>query len=264
MSTKMPAVFLGHGSPMNAIEDNAFRRAWSGLAAQLPRPKAILCISAHWETRGVALTAAERPETIHDFYGFPPQLFAVQYPAPGDPGLAQTAAQLLAPWSARLDARRGLDHGSWSVLWPMYPRADVPVVQLSLDTNEPASFHYELARALAPLREQGVLILGSGNIVHNLRLLDYRRPDGFDWTARFDREVRARIEARDHDALIRYDEFGDDARRAIPTPEHYLPLLYVLALQDERERASFFNDQTVMGSISMTSVIIGELAVASN
>jgi len=264
MSARMPAIFLGHGSPMNAIEDNAFRRAWAGLASHLPRPRAVLCISAHWETRGVALTAAARPETIHDFHGFPPELFAVRYPAPGDSGLAQTVANLLAPGGARLDARRGLDHGSWSVLWTMYPRADVPVVQLSLDTNEPASFHYELAQRLAPLREQGVLILGSGNIVHNLRLLDYRRADGFDWAVRFDREVKARIEARDHDALIRYDELGDDARQAVPTPEHYLPLLYVLALQDERERASFFNDRVVMGSISMTSVIIGELTGAGN
>ncbi|MGE5240356.1 MAG: 4,5-DOPA dioxygenase extradiol [Bacteroidota bacterium] len=264
MSTRMPAIFLGHGTPMNAIEDNAFRRAWVGLASHLPRPRAILCISAHWETRGVALTAAARPETIHDFYGFPPELFAVQYPAPGDPELAQTAANLLAPWGARLDARRGLDHGSWSVLRPMYPRADVPVVQLGLDTNEPASFHYELAQRLAPLRDQGVLILGSGNIVHNLQLLDYRRGDGFDWAARFDREVKSRIEARDHDALIRYDELGDDARQAVPTPEHYLPLLYVLALQDGPERASFFNDRAVMGSISMTSVIVGELTGAAD
>lgn len=256
----MPVIFIGHGSPMNAIEDNAFRRAWAGLAARLPRPKAILCISAHWETRGVALTVSERPETIHDFYGFPPGLFAVQYPAPGDRGLAQAAANLLAPRGARLDARRGLDHGSWSVLLPMYPQADVPVVQLSLDTNELASFHYELAQALAPLREQGVLIIGSGNIVHNLGLLDYRRTDGFDWATRFDHEVRMCIEAHDHQALIRYDEFGDDARRAVPTPEHYLPLLYALALQGEQERASFFNDRVIMGSISMTSVVVGETA----
>ena len=262
MNAGMPVIFIGHGSPMNAIEDNAFRRAWAGLAARLPRPKAILCISAHWETRGVALTVSARPETIHDFYGFPPELFAVQYPVPGDPGLAQAAANLLAPRGVRLDARRGLDHGSWSVLLPMYPQADVPVVQLSLDTNEPASFHYELAQALVPLREQGVLVLGSGNIVHNLGLLDYRRTDGFEWAIRFDREVRARIEGRDHEALIRYDEFGDDARRAVPTPEHYLPLLYVLALQGEQERAGFFNDQVVMGSISMTSLIIGEPAAA--
>ena len=262
MSTRMPVIFLGHGSPLNAIEDNAYRRTWAGLAARLPRPRAVLCISAHWETRGAALTAAERPETIHDFYGFPPALFAVQYPAPGDPELAQTAANLLAPWGAQLDTRRGLDHGSWSVLLPMYPQADVPVVQLSLDTHEPASFHYELAQRLAPLREQGVLVLGSGNIVHNLRLLDYRRADGYDWAVRFDREVKERIQARDHDALIRYDEFGDDARRAVPTPEHYLPLLYVLALQGEQERPTFFNDQTVMGSISMTSLLIGEQTAA--
>ena len=260
----MPVIFLGHGSPMNAIEDSAFRRAWAGLAACLPRPRAVLCISAHWETRGVALTAAGQPETIHDFYGFPPALFAVRYPAPGDPKLAQTAAKLLASRGAQLDTRRGLDHGAWSVLSPMYPQADVPVVQLSLDTGEPASFHYELAQRLAPLRDQGVLILGSGNIVHNLQLLDYRRPDGFDWAVRFDHEVKARIQARDHEALIRYDEFGDDARRAVPTPEHYLPLLYVLALQSEHESVTFFNDQAVMGSISMTSMSIGEQAAVGH
>jgi len=260
----MPVIFLGHGSPMNAIEDSAFRRAWAGLAMRLPRPRVVLCISAHWETRGAALTASEQPETIHDFYGFPPALFAVRYPAPGDPKLAQTAAKLLAPRGAQLDARRGLDHGVWSVLSPMYPHADVPVVQLSLDTGEPASSHYELAQRLAPLREQGVLILGSGNIVHNLRLLDYRRPNGFDWAVRFDREVKARIQARDHEALIRYDEFGDDARHAVPTPEHYLPLLYVLALQSDHESTTFFNDQVVMGSISMTSLIIGEQAAVGH
>jgi len=260
----MPVIFLGHGSPMNAIEDSAFRRAWAGLGMRLPRPRAVLCVSAHWETRGAALTAAEQPETVHDFYGFPPALFAAQYPAPGDPELAQTAAKLLAPRGAQLDTRRGLDHGAWSVLLPMYPQADVPVVQLSLDSGEPAAFHYELALRLAPLRDQGVLILGSGNIVHNLRLLDCRRRDGFDWAVRFDREVKARIQARDHEALTRYDEVGDDARRAVPTPEHYLPLLYVLALQNDHESIIFFNDQAVMGSISMTSLIIGEPPAANH
>jgi 4,5-DOPA dioxygenase extradiol len=256
-SSRMPVLFVGHGSPMNAIEDNAFSRGWATLARRLPRPKTVLCISAHWETRGVWLSAAERPETIHDFYGFPPELFAVRYTAPGEPALAQAVAGLLAPWDARLDSTRGLDHGSWSVLLPMYPQADVPVVQLSLDTNQPPSFHYQLAKALAPLRERGVLILGSGNIVHNLRLVQFRRADGHDWAVRFNEEIKRLIGARDHEALIAYDELGADARRAVPTPEHYLPLLYALALQREDEDAVFVNDQTVMGAISMTSVVIG-------
>src|SRR5262245_51428700 len=186
---RMPVVFVGHGSPMNAIEDNAFRRSWVALGARLPRPKAILCVSAHWETRGVLLTAPERPGTIHDFLGFPQTLFDVRYPAPGDPALARRAAALLASTRARLDPERGLDHGAWSVLLAMYPRADVPVVQLSLDTSRPAEFHYELATALAPLRDRGVLVLGSGNIVHNLERIDFRRAGGYDWAERFNDTV---------------------------------------------------------------------------
>jgi 4,5-DOPA dioxygenase extradiol len=263
----LPALFIGHGSPMNAVEDNEFRRGWADVARGLPRPEAVLCVSAHWETTGVSVTAAERPVTIHDFFGFPDELFAIRYPAPGSPALARTIAGMLGDAGqsgtgdvqVALDGERGLDHGAWSVLLAMYPDADVPVVQLGLDTSRPASFHYALARELAPLRRDGVLILGSGDIVHNLRVMDYRRPDGYDWAVRFDDEVRRRILARDHDALVDYPALGHDARLAVPTPEHYLPLLYVLAVRGAGDEVTFFNDRVVMGSVSMTS-----LAISSN
>lgn len=253
---RMPALFVGHGSPMNAIEPNALRRSWRALGEALPRPRAILCVSAHWETHGVFLTAAERPATIHDFYGFPKALYAIQYPAPGDPALAQRTAELLAGHDARLDPARGLDHGAWSVLVAMYPAADIPVVQLSLDSRQPGAFHYGLAQKLAPLRDEGVLVLGSGNIVHNLGLLDFHDPRPTPWAARFDAEVKARLAARDHEALLAYDTLGPDAGLAIPTPEHYLPLLYAIALQGEDEPLRIFND-AVMSSLSMTSILIG-------
>lgn len=249
----MPVLFLGHGSPMNAIEDNEFHRGWRALGKRLPRPRAVLCVSAHWETRGVHVTAAAQPETIHDFYGFPKALFDVRYPARGDPALAQRAAELAG---ARLDPQRGLDHGAWGVLIGMYPEADVPVVQLSLDTSRPGAFHYALAKKLAPLRDEGILVVGSGNIVHNLGV--WRPGDGrpYDWALRFDAEVRRRIDARDHQALADYAALGADARLSIPTPEHYLPLLYALALQEAGEAARYFNEG-VMTSISMTSLVIG-------
>ena len=253
----MPTLFVGHGSPMNAVEDNEFRRGWADAARLFPRPRAVLCVSAHWETAGVFVTASDRPPTIHDFYGFPRALFDVGYPAPGDASLAREVVALVGRAPVGLDAERGLDHGCWSVLLAMYPEADVPVVQLSLDTRRPASFHYELARELAPLREQGVLILGSGDIVHNLRVVDFRRPDGYDWALRFDQEVRKRVLARDHAALLAYETLGPDARLAVPTPEHYLPLLYVLALQGEGDEVAFFNASTVLGSISMTCLTLG-------
>lgn len=250
---RMPALFLGHGSPMNAIEDNEFHRAWRALGQRLPRPRAVLCVSAHWETRGVHVGATASPETIHDFYGFPQALFDVQYRAPGNPALARRAAELAG---AQQDPERGLDHGAWGVLIAMYPDASVPVVQLSLDTTQPGAFHYALAKKLAPLRDEGILIVGSGNIVHNLGV--WRPGDGrpYDWALRFDAEVRRRIDAGDHQGLADYPSLGADARLSIPTPEHYLPLLYVLALQDKGEIPVFFNDQ-VMTSISMTSVLIG-------
>ena len=262
-------LFVGHGSPMNAIEDNAFRRAWGEIGARLPRPKSILCVSAHWETRGgVRLTASEAPETIHDFYGFPQALFDVRYPASGDPALARRAAGLLAASDARLDAApgldpaRGLDHGAWSFLLAMYPEADVPVVQLSLDTSRPGEFHHRLARALAPLRAEGVLIAGSGNIVHNLSVLDLDASAPYDWAVRFDGEVRRRLLARQPEGLIDFESLGPDAALAVPTPEHYLPLLYAIGLQEKDEPLALFNT-TVSSSISMTSVLIGAGPVSS-
>jgi 4,5-DOPA dioxygenase extradiol len=254
---RMPVLFVGHGNPMNAIEQNEFHRGWENVGRQLPRPKAIVCISAHWETRGVSIMASEKPETIHDFYGFPPALFAVQYPAPGDVPLARRTADLLAQAKPHLDLEWGLDHGTWSVLIAMYPKADIPVIQLSLDTRQPASFHYDLAQKLAPLRDEGVLILGSGNLVHNLRLFDFGDPTPPDWASRCDEVIQKRIIARDHKALIAYETLTPEARLAVPTTEHYLPLLYALALQNEGESFRFFN-QKVVSSISMTSILIGE------
>jgi 4,5-DOPA dioxygenase extradiol len=253
---RMPALFVGHGNPMNAIERNAFHRSWEALGARLPRPKAVLCVSAHWETRNTYVTATETPETIHDFYGFPKALFDVRYPAPGAPALAGRVASLVATERLRLDPGRGLDHGAWSVLVAMYPEADVPVVQLSIDTSQPGRHHYPLARQLAPLRDEGVLVMGSGNIVHNLRQFDFRDPTPLAWAERSDAEIRGHIEAGRHEALMDYPGSGADARLAVPTPEHYLPLLYPIALQQRGEAVEFFNG-TVQGSISMTSVLIG-------
>ena len=250
---RMPALFLGHGSPMNAIEDNEFHRGWRALGQRLPRPRAVLCVSAHWETRGVYAGATASPGTIHDFHGFPQALFDAQYRAPGDPALARRAAELAG---AQQDPDRGLDHGAWGVLIAMYPDADVPVVQLSLDTSKPGAFHYALAQKLAPLRDEGILVIGSGNIVHNLGV--WRPGDGrpYDWALRFDTEVRKRIDAGDHQSLADYPALGMDARMSIPTPEHYLPLLYVLALQEKGEAPAYMHNK-VMTSISMTSVLIG-------
>ncbi len=241
---------------MNAIEQNAFHLGWQKLAHDIPQPESILCISAHWETSGLAVTATDEPETIHDFYGFPPALFEVRYPAPGSPSLAHRTAALLAPTKVTMDARRGLDHGAWSVLVAMYPEANVPVVQLSLDTTQPASFHYEVAKRLAPLRDEGVLILGSGDIVHNLRLFDFREPKPTDWAVEFNETVKELIMARRHQPLIDYESLRPHSRLAIPTREHYLPLLTVLALQDDDDPLRFFNDR-VQSSMSMTSLLIG-------
>ena len=251
----MPVLFVGHGNPMNAIERNEFRENWTALGKRLPRPSSILCISAHWETRDAYVTATDTPETIHDFYGFPRALFEVRYPAPGEPALARRVAELVASERVRLDPGRGLDHGAWSVLVATYPEADVPVVQLSMDTSRPGRHHYELARQLAGLRDEGVLVMGSGNIVHNLRQFDFRDPTPLAWASRCDAEIRAHIVAGRHDALMVYPTH-DEGRLAVPTPEHYLPLLYAIALQQPGERAEFFN-ATVQGSISMTSVLIG-------
>lgn len=251
-----PAVFAGHGSPMNALEDTSARRAWADLGSRLPKPKAILCVSAHWETEGVAVTASKKPETIHDFGGFPRALHEMLYPAPGSPALAGRVAELLKPEAAALDPRRGLDHGAWSVLVAMYPKADVPVVQLSLDATRSGPEHFELAKKLAPLRDENVLVLGSGNIVHNLGMYDPSRREPYEWAARFDAKVKALILAGDFATLAEYDALGPDAELAIPTPEHYLPLLYILALQRQGEKLAFFNE-IVENAMAMTSVVVG-------
>lgn len=252
----LPALFIGHGSPMNALEDNAFTRGWQAVARALPRPRAILCVSAHWETHGVAVCAAEQPPTIHDFYGFPQALFDVRYPAPGAPDLARRVTQLVTSAPVQATAEWGLDHGAWSVLRVMYPEADIPVAQLSLDSAKPAAFHLALGRQLAPLRDDGVLILASGNIVHNLRRYDFRDPRPADWAGRADAILRARIAAGDNEALKDWSTLGPDVALGIPTPEHYLPLLYALGARRDGDAIGIFND-AVTSSLSMTSVRVG-------
>lgn len=243
---------------MNAVEDNVFRQSWQALGRKLKKPKAILCISAHWETRGVFVTGSERPETIHDFNGFPRALFEVRYPAPGSPELAHRIADLLDTIRVHVDPNRGLDHGAWAVLQPMFPEADIPVVQLSLSVLQPGAWHYDLAKGLAPLRDEEVLIVASGNIVHNLRMFRFNDPVTYDWAQRFDEDVAEHIATGHHEGLLGYETLGTDALLAIPTPEHYLPLLYVLALQREDDPVEFFNEQ-VISSISMRSVVIGHV-----
>lgn len=255
---KMPVLFLGHGSPMNAIELNEFSSGWRAVGKSLPVPVAILCISAHWETRGTFVTAMEKPRTIHDFGGFPQALFEVQYPAPGSPVLAIETSNLITQTQVGHDETWGLDHGAWSVIKHLYPKADIPVIQLSLDYSMTPQQHYDLAKELSALREKGVLIIGSGNIVHNLRTIDWKNQQGgYDWAIEADTKVRELIADNNHKPLIDYDKAGRAFGMAIPTPEHYLPLLYTLALQGKNEEASFFNTKTIMGSISMTSVKIG-------
>lgn len=254
----MPALFIGHGSPMNALERNRHTEAWRALGASLPRPKAILCFSAHWLTRGLAVCAAKRPRTIHDFGGFPQALFDVRYPAPGDPALAQRVRELLAPQAVALDEDWGLDHGAWSVLVHLFSEADVPVVQMSFDATRPAAFHYAIGQKLAVLREEGVLVLGTGNVVHNLRRVVFEPGAAAQpWALRFERFVRQAIAARDHAALIDWPAQGSDAALAVPTPEHYWPLLPILAMQGAEERAEIVLDGIEMGAISMLSVRVG-------
>lgn len=258
----MPVLFLGHGSPMKAIEENEFVAGFRVAAASIPRPQAILCISAHWETAGTFLTAMQTPKTIHDFGGFPASLFAVQYPAPGSPELALEARKLITKTDAELDHQWGLDHGAWSVIKHLYPAADVPVVQLSLDYRKPAAYHFELARELESLRNRGVLIIGSGNMVHNLGLVDWKRLNetgyAFDWAREAGDKMKQYISSGEFDRLIQYSAQGKAFQLAIPSPEHYLPLLYVLALQGKSDAISFFNDKAVAGALTMTSVKISE------
>ena len=258
----MPALFIGHGSPMNAIEDTPWSHAWRSLGESLrrdyPKPRAILVISAHWMTPGVGVTAMTQPETIHDFGGFPDALFAVQYPAPGAPELAKRIQGLLAPQPAFLDQSWGLDHGAWSILVHLFPDADIPVVQLSLDLSQPNRFHYELGQRLHSLRDEGVMIIASGNVVHNLRLIQWQGSQPAPaWSPRMEQRVIDCLQSRDHEALIDYSTLDPEALLAIPTPEHYLPLLYIAGLQAEDETPSFPVQGIDLGTISMLSVRLG-------
>lgn len=255
---RMPAVFFGHGSPMNTLEQNIYTDAWRAIGKSVPRPTAILAISAHWYIRGTAVTSMETPATIHDFGGFPQALFDFQYPAPGSPALAERVRELLTPVDVQPADDWGLDHGTWSVLAHVYPDANVPVVQLSMDATQPASFHYELGRRLAPLRDEGVLIVGSGNVVHNLRMIKWdSAAPAYDWAVRFNAKVRDCIDRRDHEPLVAYEKLGSDARLSIPTPEHYLPLLYVIGLQDKGASIILAVDGIQNASISMQTVVAG-------
>jgi 4,5-DOPA dioxygenase extradiol len=259
MNETMPAIFFGHGNPMNALSQNVWTEAWAGIGREIPRPAAVLCISAHWFIPETAVTVVERPRTIHDFGGFPQKLFEFQYPAKGSPELADRVCRLLKPTDVKMDKRWGLDHGAWSVLCHVYPEADIPVVQLSIDETQPAEFHYGLALRLAPLRDEGVLIVGSGNLVHNLHTYAWGRhvPEPLDWALRFETTAREMISSGNHEPLIDYELLGKDALLSAPTPEHYLPLLYILALQRDGEQASFPVEGFDGGSISMLSVQIG-------
>src|SRR5215213_3727964 len=259
MTNSMPAIFFGHGNPLNALQRNDWTEGWAAIGRSVPRPKAVLVISAHWYLPATLVTAMAQPRTIHDFGGFPRELFEVEYPAPGDPQLAKRVQTLLAPVSVGMDDRWGLDHGTWSVLCHVYPEADVPVVQLSIDETQPAEFHYGLALKLAPLRDEGVLIIGSGNLVHNLHAYSWGRhvPEPLDWALRFETTAREMIESGNHEPLIDYEHLGKDALLSAPTPEHYLPLIYILALQRAGEKVSFPVEGFDGGSISMLSVQIG-------
>lgn len=257
-TAKMPVLFLGHGSPMNAIEDNEFSRSWQDMGKLLPRPSAVICVSAHWETRGTFVTAMEKPATIHDFGGFPQALFEVEYPAPGLPELAVKTKNTITKTAVEPDHNWGLDHGCWSVMRHLFPAADIPVLQLSLDYTQSPRYHFELAGELGALREKGILIIGSGNMVHNLRILDWQKPDyGFDWALEANAKLKKLIIAEDFKQLVNYKALGREIELAVPTPEHFLPLLYALGLKGKGEEISIFNDKVVMGSISMASFKIG-------
>lgn len=256
----MPALFIGHGSPMNTLETNRYSAAWRRLGQALPRPAAVLAISAHWYVPGTAVTAMETPKTIHDFHGFPRELFDFRYPAPGSPSAAARVRECLQPFDIAADLSWGLDHGAWSVLAHLFPAADVPVVQLSIDSSRPEQFHYDLGVRLAALRDEGVLILGSGNVVHNLGLLRWDAPDAaYDWARRFEQAVKDRLLRHDPAALVDWRGLDPRASLAVPTPEHYLPLLYCIATRGEGESVSFPVEGIDMGSLSMLSVCVGDL-----
>lgn len=258
-TAKMPVLFLGHGSPMNAIEENEFVTGFRNIAKNIPKPNAILCVSAHWETKGTFVTAMQNPPTIHDFGGFPKELFAVQYPAPGSPDLAKETKALITKTEIILDDKWGLDHGAWSVIKHLYPNADIPVIQMSIDYSQSPQYHYELAQQIKSLREKGVLIIGSGNMVHNLRMVAWEKLNevyAFDWAIEANEMMKKHILSGDHQKLIDFKSQGKAFDLAIPTPEHYLPLLYTLALKEENEKITLFNDKPVGGSLSMTSLKI--------
>ena len=257
----MPVLFIGHGSPMNGIEDNPFSRRWKELAKEIPVPKSVLVISAHWLSKGTRITAMDFPKTIHDFGGFPQELFDVQYSAPGDPALAQETVSIVQSAHIELDHDWGLDHGAWTVVRQMYPEASIPVLQLSIDYTKGPQYHYELAKELYNLRKKGVLIIGSGNMVHNLRMVAWNRLNddeyGYDWAIQMNDQFKNLIGNNQHDKLIRYESLGREALLAIPTPEHYWPLLYTLGLKGDKDQTTFFNDKVVAGSLTMTSVKFG-------
>lgn len=255
----MPVLFMGHGSPMNGIEINEFSSKWKEIAQKIPIPQAILVVSAHWLTKGTRITAMDFPPTIHDFGGFPQALFDVQYPAPGNPILAQETAELVKSTAIILDHDWGLDHGAWSVIKHMYPSAAIPVLQLSIDYTKAGQYHYNLAKELSALRKKGVLILGSGNMVHNLRMMSWEMINGggYDWAIEANDKLKNAILNKNHQLLINYQTMGSDVMLGIPTPEHYLPLMYTLGLQNENEEVSLFNDKAIGGSLTMTSVQIG-------
>ena len=258
---KMPVLFLGHGSPMNAIEENQFVQGFRNISREIPKPNAILCISAHWFTNGTFVTAMLNPKTIHDFYGFPKELFEVNYPAPGSPELARETAELLLPEIVEEDHSWGLDHGAWSVIRHLYPNAEIPVIQLSIDYNKPPQYHFDLAKKLQKLREKGILIIGSGNIVHNLRMIDWKNINtvgaGWDWAVEAREKTNNWLLDGNFRNLIDYQKQGIALQTAVPSPDHYLPLIYSLGLKEKSENLSLFNDELIGGSLSMTSVRIG-------
>lgn len=257
----MPVLFIGHGSPMNGIEDNNFSRYWAQMAKEIPTPTAVLVVSAHWLSKGTKITAMDFPKTIHDFSGFPPALFAVQYPAPGNPALAKETASLIHTTKVELDHEWGLDHGTWTVVKQMYPEANIPVLQLSIDYTKGPQWHFDLAKEIYTLRKKGVLIIGSGNMVHNLRMVAWDKLNepafGYDWALTMNEKFKELISGGDYKPLINYESLGAEVKLAIPTLEHYLPLIYSLGLKNEKDPISFFNDKAVGGSLTMTSVKIG-------
>lgn len=262
----MPVLFVGHGSPMNAIEDNQFSKRWSEMGKSITKPTAVLCISAHWLTRGTFVTAMDKPKTIHDFGGFPKALFDVQYPAPGDAALAAETVSLIKKTQVGMDHDWGLDHGTWSIVRNMYPEANIPVLQFSIDYGQPMQYHYELAKELSELRKKGVLIIGSGNMVHNLGMVAWDKMEldnyGYDWAIEINEKFKELILKKDHQSLIDYSKLGKSALLSIPSPDHYIPMLYALGLQDQKDQVEIFNDKLVAGSLNMTSFSLSHKSIA--